>query len=106
MILTLDTIIPALLGFAAGIMGPLVAEKWKGKKAEERKLTSIEIDAVSLQNSFQMHTADTEKRLTSMEERLRSLEINISHNIAVLKVKMPDAPLEDSAATIASGANL
>lgn len=101
MILTLEIFIPALLGFSSGMLAPIIVEKWKGKKAEERKILSIEIDTVSLQNSFQAHAADTEKRLTSMEERLRSLEINT----AVLQVKLPDAPLENSTATIASVAN-
>jgi hypothetical protein len=40
-----------------------------------------------------------EKRLSVTEERIRALEINISHNNAVLKVKLPDAPLEEGAAS-------
>jgi hypothetical protein len=48
---------------------------------------------------FKSLALDMEKRLSVTEERIRALEINISHNNAVLKVKLPDAPLEEGAAS-------
>ena len=88
-------ILPAILGFFSGMIAPIIVEKWKGKKAEERKVMSTENEMIILQNSFKSLAADLEKRLSVTEERLRSLELNISHNNAVLKVKLPDAPLEE-----------
>ena len=92
-------ILPAILGFFAGMIGPIVVEKWKGKKEEERKVLSTENEMIILQNSFKSIAADLEKRLSVTEERLRSLELNISHNNAILKVKLPDAPLEEGNAS-------
>jgi hypothetical protein len=81
------------------MIGPIVVEKWKGKKEEERKVLSTENEMIILQNSFKSIAADLEKRLSVTEERLRSLELNISHNNAILKVKLPDAPLEEGNAS-------
>jgi hypothetical protein len=89
------SILPAILGFFAGMIAPIVVEKWKGRKDEERKVISIEKEVTILQDSFKSLALDMEKRLSVTEERIRALEINISHNNAVLKVKLPDAPLEE-----------
>ncbi len=91
------SILPAILGFFAGMIAPIVVEKWKGRKDEERKVISIEKEVTILQDSFKSLALDMEKRLSVTEERIRALEINISHNNAVLKVKLPDAPLEEGA---------
>ena len=91
------SILPAILGFFAGMIAPIVVEKWKGRKDEERKVMSIEKEVTILQDSFKSLALDMEKRLSVTEERIRALEINISHNNAVLKVKLPDAPLEEGA---------
>ena len=93
------SILPTILGFFAGMIAPIVVEKWKGRKDEERKVISIEKEVTILQDSFKSLALDMEKRLSVTEERIRALEINISHNNAVLKVKLPDAPLEEGAAS-------
>lgn len=92
--------IPALLGFCSGILPPLIIEKWKGKKQEKQTLTSIENDITNLQNSFHDFSSNLEKRLTSTEEKVRALEINLSHNTGVLKGQNPEVPLEDTTANI------
>lgn len=97
--LSFNAILPVILGFLSGMIAPIIVEKWKGKKAEEQKVMSTENEMVILQNSFKSLAADLEKRLSVAEERLRSLEINISHNNTVLKVKLPDAPLEEGNAS-------
>ena len=40
--------------------------------------------------------SDVEKRLVPMEERVRNLELNISHNTGLLNVKMEDMISEDT----------
>ncbi len=92
----LNYLIPALLGFLSGILPPLIIEKWKGKKEEKRKLTSIEQDISALQNAFQ----DFSSRLAPLEEKVRALEINLSHNTGVLKGQNPDIPLEDTTTSV------
>ncbi len=92
----LNYIIPALLGFCSGILPLLIIEKWKGKKEEKRKLTSIEQDISVLQNAFQ----DFSSRLAPLEEKVRALEINLSHNTGVLKGQNPDIPLEDTTTSV------
>lgn len=98
MMMSLDwkILIPGLLGFFAGLLPPLIIEKWKNRKEERRKLDIIENDITNLQNSFKTFSKEVEIRLTTGEERARSLEINLSHNTGVLKSKLPDTPLEDT----------
>jgi hypothetical protein len=80
------------VGFCSGVLSPFIMEKLKGKKEEKRKLTSIEQDISVLQNAFQ----DFSSRLAPLEEKVRALEINLSHNTGVLKGQNPDIPLEDT----------
>ena len=68
-----NAILPAILGFFSGMIAPIIVEKWKGKKEEERKVMSTENEMIILQNSFKSLAADLEKRLSVTEERLRSL---------------------------------
>ena len=89
-------LIPALLGFLAGLLPPLIIERWKNKKEERRKIDVIENDITNLKTSFKNFSKEMEHRLTTVEERARSLEINLSHNTGVLKSKLPDTPLEDT----------
>jgi len=90
-------LIPALLGFFSGLLPPLIIEKWKGRREEKRKLDVIENDIMTLQNSFKSFSKELESRVAATEERERTLEINLSHNTGVLKGKLPDVPLEDTA---------
>lgn len=92
----LNYIIPALLGFCSGILPPLIIERWKSKKEEKRKLVSVEKDISNLQNAFQ----DFSLRLAPLEEKVRALEINLSHNTGVLKGQNPDIPLEDTTTSV------
>ena len=69
------SILPAILGFFAGMIAPIVVEKWKGRKDEERKVISIEKEVTILQDSFKSLALDMEKRLSVTEERIRALEI-------------------------------
>ncbi len=96
MTFSLNFIMPALLGFLAGILPPLIIEKWKSKKEEKQKLTAIENDIKHLQSSLQGHSSS----LSSLEEKVRALEINLSHNTGALKAKIPDMPLEDTTANL------
>lgn len=91
-------LIPAVLGFLAGLLPPLIIERWKNKKEERRKIDIIENDITNLQNTFKNFSKEMEHRLTTVEERARALEINLSHNTGVLKSKLPDTPLEDTPA--------
>ncbi len=97
---SLDFIIPALLGLSSGMLGPIVIEKWRSVKSENNKLTSIDNDILNLQGSLLRLTSDLEKRMSSTEEKVRALEINLSHNTGVLKGKSPDIPLEDTTANV------
>jgi hypothetical protein len=96
MMVDLDFILPAFLGFSAGILPPLIIEKLKNKKEEKQKLASIENDIQHLQNSLQSHSSN----LSTLEEKVRALEINLSHNTGALKAKIPDMPLEDTTANL------
>ena len=96
MIINLDFILPAFLGFSAGILPPLIIEKWKSKREGKEKLASMENDIKHLQNSLQSHSSS----LSSIEEKVRALEINLSHNTGALKAKIPDMPLEDTTANL------
>lgn len=91
-------LLPALLGFLAGLLPPLIIERWKTKKEERRKIDLVENDIVNLQSTFKTFSKEMEHRLTTVEERARALEINLSHNTGVLKSKLPDTPLEDTPA--------
>lgn len=88
----LDFIVPALLGFFSGLLPPLIIEKWKSNKEEKKKLTLLEKDLGDLQNNFNSVSSS----FSSIEERVRTLELNLSHNTGVLKAKIPGAALEDA----------
>jgi hypothetical protein len=49
-----------------------------------------------MQNSLQGHSSS----LYSLEEKVRALEINLSHNTGALKAKIPDVPLEDTTSNL------
>jgi len=61
-------LIPALLGFLAGLLPPLIIERWKNKKEERRKIDVIENDITNLQTSFKNFSKEMEHRLTTVEE--------------------------------------
>ncbi len=84
------------VGFCSGVLSPFIMEKLKGKKEGIGKLTSIEIEISTLKNTFQ----DFLSRLAPLEEKVRALEINLSHNTGVLKGQNPDMPLEDTTTSV------
>ena len=88
----LDVIITALIAFVSGVIVPFIMEKIRNKKEQQQKLVSMDTDLIVFKNFM----SDVEKRLVPMEERVRNLELNSSHNTALLKVKMADAVLEDT----------
>lgn len=97
--MNIEFILPAIIGFLSGIFAPMIVEKWKGKKEEERKVSLIEADLKQLKEEVEEISSQHKEAYSSLEERLRSLELTLSHNTGVLKSKMPEAPLEDPAMT-------
>lgn len=86
----LDFGIPAAIGFFSGLLPPIIIEKWKTNKEEKKQLTLLEKDMQELSE----HYKNVSSNISVMEEKIRALELNLSHNTGVLKAKIPEAPLE------------
>mgnify|MGYP000588373193 CR=1 FL=1 len=86
----LDFAIPAAIGFFSGLLPPVIIEKWKTNKEEKKQLTLLEKDMQDLVE----HYKNVSSSISIMEEKIRALELNLSHNTGVLKAKIPEAPLE------------
>lgn len=88
----LDVIIAAVIAFISGVIVPFVLEKIRNKKEQQQKVLSMDNDLIL----FKSFMSDVEKRLVPMEERVKNLELNISHNTGLLNVKMEDMISEDT----------
>ena len=100
MIFDTNFITPALLGFFSGLLPPLIIEKWKGSRDAKNRLTLLEVDVQIIKDNFKGFSAELDKRLIPIEEKVRALEVNLSHNTGVLKATIHNAPLEDTTTNI------
>ena len=87
-------ILPSLLGFFGGFLGPVLVEKWKHNKAKIKQQMIIETDLQKLREQFDSFSSSAEERMGSMETRLKNIELNVTHNMGVLKGQFADTPLE------------
>lgn len=110
MIFTIEMFVPAFLGFASGMLAPILVEKWKGRRKDMVRIISLEGEINLLKNSIQnftaledrvrsleINSAETDlwkeqvKELSSIADRVRSVEMDMVHNSAVLKMQMNDS---------------
>jgi hypothetical protein len=87
-------ILPALLGFFGGFLGPVLVEKWKHNKAKIKQQMIIETDLQKLREQFDTFSSSTDERVNHLDIRLKTMEMNVSHNMGILKGQLSDVPLE------------
>ncbi|MES2607641.1 MAG: hypothetical protein V4544_02780 [Pseudomonadota bacterium] len=89
-----SVMLPALIGVFGGLFGPILVEKWKGSEEGSKNQIVIEQRLQKLEEKVNSFSSGIEDRMTSMENNLKNIELNISRNTGVLKGKLPDIPLE------------
>ena len=89
-----SVILPALVGVFGGFFGPLLLEKWKGSENRSTKQIYMEAELQKLEERLNSISYDMGERVTSLDNRFKSLELTFTHNTGILKGKLPDAPLE------------
>ena len=109
MIFNVEMFVPAFFGFASGMLAPILVEKWKGRRKDMVRIISLE-NEINLLKSSVKHFTTIEERVRSLEisyaesdalkeqvrelgslvDRVRSVEMNMVHNSAVLKMQMND----------------
>ena len=82
---TIQYVLPSFLGFLAGIMAPIIVEKWKGSKEGLRKQIFMEAEISKLQETLSNFSVKTEEKITSLENQLKNTEISLSHYHGLLE---------------------
>lgn len=89
-----SVILPAVIGVFGGLLGPILVEKWKGSEEGNKKQIVIDERLKKLEEKTNDFSAGLTNNVASIENRLKNLELNITHNNGILKDRFPDIPLK------------
>lgn len=89
-----NIIVPTIIGIFGGFLGPILVEKWKGNEANFKKQIIMSAEVHKTQENLNTFMATMESRMSSMENQIKIIELNLSHNAGVLKGLYPNAPLK------------
>jgi len=83
-------ILPILLAILSGILSPIIVERWKQSSKDAQKLLLLEQRIEKIEESLGNLNNRVDKAIPHLENELKDVEVQISHDVGVLKGRLPE----------------